>query len=151
MMAKDTRRPIVTSDGNRTLSVIERMQQHLSDNPADYPTLTAAHIMGGAETDPTDTRVRTHLDSLMSRDLRARAVGAFLFKRLRDSNIVLCYDVYLLGRAGFVQLMKETMRPDSLASGLTDGEFERAYELYEFNMQLLANKGKLRPRKDWRG
>lgn len=148
----DNRRPVITTDGNQTLAVIERFKQALSDNPKDFPTLTAAHLMGGASTDPLDTRVRSHMDDLMSRDLRARATGAFLFKILRDAHPILLYDVYLLHRTGFVTLLKETSRPDSLAHGLSDKELERAWEIYEFNMQLLAKAGaNLRRRKDWRG
>lgn len=147
----DERRPIITTDGNQTLAVIERLKAYQSDNPKDYPTLTAAHLMGGETTEATDTRVRIEIDQIMSRDLRARATGAWLFKCLRG-NPVLLYDVYLLGRYGFVQLVKETMRPDSLAHGLTDKELERAWEIYEFNMQLLAQAGaRMRKRKDWRG
>lgn len=150
-MANDPK-PVRITDGNQTLTVIERFRTHLSDNPADFPTLTAEHLMGGKLLDAQDTRVRAEIDNVLPRDLRARAVGAFLFKRLRDSNVVLLYDVYLLQRAGFVQLLKETMRPDSLAHGLTDKELERAWEIYEFNMQLLAKRGaQWRKRKDWRG
>lgn len=151
MSTQDTRRPIITRDGNQTLTVIERLRHELSDDPHDFPTLTGAMLTGGPETGAVDTRVRNELDTLMSRDFRARVVGAALFKRLRDSNIILCYDVYLLGRHGFVNLLRETMRPDSMADGLTDKELERAFEIYEYNMQLLADKGKLRKRKDWRG
>lgn len=145
-------RPVITSDGNRTLAVIERFKKELSDNPKDFPALTAAHLMGGEATSPLDTRVRNEMDNLMSHDLRARAVGAFLFKVLRDAHPILMYDVYLLQRQGFVTLLKETMRPDSLAHGLSDKELERSWEIYEFNMQLLAKAGaNLRKRRDWRG
>jgi hypothetical protein len=62
------------------------------------------------------------------------------------------YDVYLLQRKGFVQLLKETARPDSLAHDLTYKELERAWEIFELNMQTLAKSGaNLRKRKDWRG
>lgn len=147
-----SQRPVITTDGNQTLAVIERFKQVLSDNPKDFPVLTAAHLMGGESTSPLDTGVRNEIDNVMSRDLRARAVGAFLFKVLRDAHPILMYDVYLLQRKGFVTLLRETDRPDSLAHGLTDKERERAWEIYEFNMQLLAKSGaNLRRRKDWRG
>ncbi len=152
MAPLDQRRPIITTDGNQTLAVIERLKTHLSDNPADFPKLTAAHLMGAPLVGAKDTRVRTEIDEIMPRDLRARACGAFLFKTLRDANPVLLYDVYLLQREGFVQLLKETSRPDSLSDGLTDKELERAWEIFEFNMQRLAEAGgRFRRRKDWRG
>jgi hypothetical protein len=144
-------RPIITSDGNETLAVIERVKRALSDNPKDFPTLTAAHLMGGPQTEAQDSRVRTEIDGVLPRDLRARATGAFLFKILRDANPILLYDVYLLQRTGFVLLLKETMRPDSLAHGLSDKELERAWEIFEVNMQILAKRGgQLRKRRDWR-
>lgn len=144
-------RPVVTSDGNQTLAVIERFKRELSDNPKDFPALTAAHLMGGESLKPTDTLVRNFIDGVMSRDLRARAVGAFLFKVLRDAHPILLYDVYLLQRKGFVQLLKETARPDSLAHGLSEKEMERAWEIFEHNMHLLAASGaNIRRRKDWR-
>lgn len=147
-----SQRPIVTTDGNQTLAVIERFKNLLSDNPKDFPALTAAHLMGGEATSPLDTRVRNDIDALLSRDLRARAVGAFLFKILRDAHPIMLYDVYLLQRKGFVQLLKETSRPDSLSNGLTDKELERAWEIFELNMQILAKSGaNIRKRKDWRG
>lgn len=145
---------ITLTDGNQRLDVIERLKRQMSDNPKDFPRLTAAHLMGGELIGATDTRVRTEIDAIpgLSRDLRARATGAFLFKTLRDANPILMYDVYLLGREGFVQLLKETSRPDSLAHGLEDKELERSWEIYEFNMQLLAKRGaQLRKRRDWRG
>lgn len=143
---------IITTDGNQTLTVIERVKRALSDNPKDFPALTAAHLMGGPSEEAQDTRVRTEIDTILSRDLRARASGAFLFKILRDAAPVLLYDVYLLQRRGFVQLLKETMRPDSLAHGLTDQELELAWEVFEHNMQLLAAAGaRMRKRRDWRG
>lgn len=154
MTDRHNQRPIITSDGNQTLAVIDRVKRHLSDNPKDFPALTAAHLMGGPSTEAEDTRVRTEIDSIpgLTRDLRARATGAFLFKVLRDAAPVLLYDVYLLQRQGFVQLLKETSRPDSLAHGLTDGELERAWEIFEHNMKLLAARGAhMRRRKDWRG
>lgn len=150
----DQSRPIITSDGNQTLAVIERVKRALSDNPKDFPRLTAAHLMGGEQTQAHDTHVRTEIDSIpgLSRDLRARASGAFLFKILRDAHPILMFDVYLLQRDGFVTLMEETMRPDSLAHGLTRKELERAWEIYEHNMKLLAARGaNLRKRRDWRG
>jgi hypothetical protein len=146
------KRIVRTTDGNQTLTVIERLKQQLSDNPKDYPTLTAAHLMGGPSVEATDTLVRTNIDSVLTRDQRARATGAFLFKRLRDANPVLLHEVYLLGRQGFVTTLKETMRPDSLASGLSDKELERAWEIYEHNIKLLAEAGaRWRKRKDWMG
>lgn len=149
----DDDRPVITSDGNQTLAVIEKVKRALSDNPKDFPTLTAAHLMGGATSvGAIDTGVRTQIDQILPRDLRARVTGAFLFKVLRDANPVLLHEVYLLQRPGFVQLLKETMRPDSLASGLTDKELERAWEIYEHNITLLAKRGAyFRKRKDWRG
>lgn len=151
-MSDDEQRHIFSTDGNQTLAVIERFKRRFSDNPKDFPVLTAAHIMGG-EADPvTDTRVSREIDRLLPRDLRARAVGAFMFKRLRDADAILLYDVYLLGRRGFVQILKETTRPDSLAAGLTEQELERAWEIFEHNMRLLAERGmRMRKRKDWRG
>jgi hypothetical protein len=146
-----SQRPVITSDGNQTLAVIERFKRALSDNPKDFPALTAAHLMGGEATSALDTRVRNELDTLMSRELRARAVGAFLFKILRDAHPILLYDVYLLQRKGFVTLLKETTRPDSMASGLEDKDLELAWEVFERNMQILAKTGaNLRKRKDWR-
>lgn len=143
---------IITDDGNQRLVAIERVKKQLSDNPADFPKLTAAHLMGGEATAATDSRVRNEIDSILPRDLRARTVGAFLFKTFRDANPILLYDLYLLGRDGFVQVVKETARPDSLASGLSDKELERAWDIYHLNMQILASKGgQLRKRKDWRG
>lgn len=145
-------RPVITTDGNQTLAVIERVKRAMSDDPKLFPKLTAAHLMGGPLIGATDTQVRREIDDVLPRGLRARAVGAFLFKVLRDANAILLYDVFLLGRAGFVQLLKETMRPDSLASGLSDKELEQSWSIYEFNMQLLAKRGAtLRKRKDWRG
>lgn len=144
-------RPIITSDGNQTLAVIERVKRAMSDDPKLFPRLTAAHLMGGEIIGAKDTQVRREIDDVLSRDLRARAVGAFLFKVLRDANPILLHEVYLLQRNGFVQLLKETMRPDSLADGLTDKEMERSWEIYAHNVQLLAEKGiKWRKRKDWR-
>jgi len=143
-------RLIITDDGNQRLTVVERIKRQMSDNPKDFPTLTAAHLTGGPASDPTDTRVRTEIDRIMPRKLRAKAVGAFLFKTLLG-NPVLLYDVYLLQREGFVALLKETMRPDSLAHGLSDKELEMSWETYELNMKILATKGaRLRKRKDWR-
>lgn len=140
-----------TDDGNQVLTVIERVKGALSDNPADFPALTAAHLMGGEKEQERDTRIATDIDAVLPRNLRARAVGAFLFKRLRDSNAVLLYDVYLLQRKGFVTLLKETMRADSLASGLTDKELELSWEVFEHNMQMMAASGaRMRKRKDWR-
>lgn len=143
---------LITDDGNQRLAVIERVKRAMSDNPNDFPTLTAAHLMGGVSGDKVDTGVATNIDTLLSRDLRARATGAFLFKILRDAHPILLYDVYLLQRAGFVQLLKETDRPNSLSSWLSDKELERAWEIFEHNMKLLAARGaQLRKRKDWRG
>ena len=143
---------IITDDGNQRLHAIERIKRQMSDNPADFPVLKAEHLMGAKLVGATDTQVRRQIDDVMPRDLRARAVGAFLFKILRDAHPVLMYDVYLLQREGFVQLLKETTRPDSLADGLTDKELERAWEIYEHNMQILAKRGAtMRKRKDWRG
>lgn len=140
-----------TTDGNQTLTVIERVKGVLSDNPADFPVLTAAHLMGGEKEKEQNTGVARNIDALMSRDLRARATGAFLFKRLRDSNAVLLYDVYLLQRKGFVLLLKETARPDSISDGLSDKELELAWEVFEHNMKRLAAAGaRMRKRKDWR-
>lgn len=145
-------RPVITSDGNQTLAVIERVKRAMSDNPKDFPRLTAAHLMGGPTLVAEDTRVRTEIDTILPRDLRARATGAFLFKVLRDAHPILLYDVYLLQRTGFVTLLRETMRPDSLAHGLSDKELERAWEIFEHNMKLLAARGaNLRRRRDWRG
>jgi hypothetical protein len=144
-------RIIITDDGNQRLHAIERIKRQMSDNPADFPQLKAEHLMGAPLVGAKDTKVRRQIDDVMPRDLRARAVGAFLFKILRDAHPVLMYDVYLLQRDGFVQLLKETTRPDSLADGLTDKELERAWEIYELNMQILAKRGAtLRKRKDWR-
>lgn len=143
-------RIVITDDGNQRLTVIERTKRFLSDNPKDFPKLTAAHLMGGPASTPEDAHVRTEIDTILPRRLRAKAVGGFLFKSLLG-NPVLLYDVYLLGRQGFVQLLKETMRPDSLASGLTDLELEVAWEIYELNIRDLAKKGAtLRKRRDWR-
>lgn len=145
-------RIIITDDGNQRLHAIERIKRQMSDNPADFPQLKAEHLMGAPLVGAKDTQVRRNIDDVMPRDLRARAVGAFLFKILRDAHPVLMYDVYLLGRDGFVQLLKETTRPDSLADGLTDKELERAWEIFEHNMQILAKRGAtMRKRKDWRG
>lgn len=147
---KDDWQPIITTDGNQTLAVIERLRA-FDDNPKNYPVLTGAHIMGGAATAATDTAVRVNIDTILPRDLRARAVGAAMFKRLRDADRILMCDLYLLGRRGYVEVMKSTMRPDSLASGLTDAELERGFEIYEFNMAEYLKQHKLRKRKDWRG
>ena len=145
-------RIIITDDGNQRLHAVERIKRQMSENPADFPQLTAEHLMGATLVGAKDTQVRREIDDVMPRDLRARAVGAFLFKILRDAHPVLMYDVYLLQREGFVQLLKETTRPDSLADGLTDKELERAWEIYEHNMQILAKRGAtMRKRKDWRG
>lgn len=150
-MSDKTHQQIHLTDGNQTLDVIERVKRHLSDNPKDFPTLTAAHLGFGGKEVPTGERVDYYIDQIMSRDLRSRAVGAAMFKVLTVAHVLL-YDVYLLGRFGFVQLLKETMRADSLAAGLNDKELERSWEIYEHNMQLLAARGAhLRKRKDWRG
>jgi len=147
----DDHKIIVTDDGNQRLTAIERIKRQMSDNPADFPALTAEHLMGAKLVQAKDTGIRNEIDAVMSRDLRARATGAFLFKVLRDAHPIMLYDVYLLQRDGFVQLLKETMRPDSLASGLTDKELERAWDIFDHNMQLLAGRGgQLRKRKDWR-
>lgn len=134
-------KPVIVSDGNSRLVTIDRVRRVLSDNPADYPKLTAEHLMHAKLVGAEDTQVRREIDAILPRDLRARSVGAFLFKILRDAHINLLYDVYLLQREGFVQLLKETNRPDSLSDGLTTKELERAWEIFEFNMQLLAKKG----------
>jgi hypothetical protein len=97
--------------------------------------------MGGEATSPLDTRVRTEIERLMSPTLRAKATGAFLFKILRDAHPILLYDVYLLQRKGLVTLLKETMRPDSMAHGLSDKDLEIAWETFELNMQALAKSG----------
>lgn len=145
-------RIIITDDGNQRLHAVERIKRQMSENPADFPQLKAEHLMGAPLVGAKDTQVRREIDDVLPRDLRARATGAFLFKILRDAHPVLMYDVYLLQRDGFVQLLKETARPDSLADGLTDKELERAWEIYEHNMQILAKRGAtMRKRKDWRG
>lgn len=151
-MATDpTERVIVTTDGNQTLSVVERLKRQMSDNPKDFPTLKAAHLMGGEAPEAADTQVATQIDLILPRRLRAKAVGGALFKFLLG-NPVLLYDVYLLGRQGFVHLLKETMRSDSLAAGLSDLELEVSWEIYELNVRELAAKGaRWRKRKDWRG
>jgi hypothetical protein len=139
------------ADGNQALTVVERLGTELSDNPKDFPTLTAAHLMGGDADPASDTRVSREIDAVLSRSLRAKAVGAGLFKVLRDKSPILLYDTYLLGRVGFVKLLQATMRPDSLASGLSQAELEQAWEVFELNMQQLAAAGaRLRKRKDWR-
>lgn len=144
-------KPIITTDGNQTLAVIERELKDLLDkNPEDFPKLTAAHLMGTGVVAAEDTGVRNHIDTLIPRDLRARAVGAFMFKSLLG-NPVLLHELYLLQERGFIATMRETDRPDSLAHGLTDAELGRAWEIYKFNVEQLARKGAyFRKRKDWR-
>lgn len=152
--APDDRRHsrLVSEDGTRILDIIDRTKAILSDNPKDFPVLTAAHLMGGEASRPViATGIGPQLDMLMSRDLRAQAVGGGIFKRLRDADLVLACDVFALGRAAFIKVIKETSRPDSFADGLGEIELERAWEIFALNMRLLEERGaRMRRRKDWR-
>lgn len=140
-------KPIIISDGNQTLTTVDRVRKHLSDNPADYPKLTAAHLMRAPLVGVRDERLHIgeKMDGVMSRDLRATAVGAGMFKYLRDASPILLHEVYLLGRYGFVRLMQSVERPDSMADGLTQRDYELAWEVFENNVKLLAKKGQ-----EWR-
>lgn len=148
-------KPIRTDDGNQSLIVIEReLKDVLNDDPSKFPKLTAAHLMGTPVIGAEDTGVASYIDAIMPRDLRARAVGGAMYKNLLG-NPVLLHELYLLGATthgrGWILEMKATMRPDSLASGLTDAELGRAWEVFKFNVEKLAMLGRARRRKDWRG
>jgi hypothetical protein len=109
--------------------------------------------MGGPADRPRDTRVNREIDALISRRLRVQMVGLGLFKRFRDASVNLLCTVHLLGRHGFVRLLRETERPDSPVSGLTNAELEQAWEVFDRQIRVLAAAGRLaykRP-KDWRG
>lgn len=147
------RQLVTETTDDQILTAVEKVRGQLTDDPSQFPRLTAAHLMGGAVTTPNkNTGVALNIDDILSRPARAMFVGAFMFKWLRDSNPILLHEVYLLQRRGFVILMKEIERADSLAAGLTDKEYEIAWETFERNVQILAAAGAaFRKRKDWRG
>lgn len=146
-------RPVFTSDGNQSLAVIEQeLKDALAKDPKDYQPLRVEHLMGAGVDPATNTRVSQEIDRILPRSLRARAVGAAFFKNFLG-NPVLLWELYELGAyshgQGWIRKIKETMRPDSLASGLTDAELGLAWEIYRYNVQLMAQKGAtLRRRKD---
>ncbi len=152
-------RYVFTDDGNQTLAVIEQeMNAALERRPEDYPKLTAAHLLGGLTAENiVDTRVATNIDALLSRSLRARASGAGIFKLFRDTNNVqIMFTIFEHGEAShgqsFIRMMKDTMVPNSLASGLTDLELGAAWEVYRHNVIHTARAGAAwRKKKDSRG
>jgi hypothetical protein len=133
----DDRKPVITDDGNARLSVIEPDPDR---EPQDYPALNISHLQMPAIVAPTETTVAREIDVVLSRTLRARAVGAGMCKALM-SNPVLLYEMYLLGERGWIAKMKETARPDSLADGLTDAELGLAWTVFAFNVQQIADAG----------
>ena len=143
---------VIETTDDQIMTAVEKIRGQLTDDVTQFPKLTAAHLMGGPKEQETNTGVAHYMDALLSRKARAMFVGAAMFKRLRDSNPILLHEVYLLGQRGFVLLMKETERPDSLAAGLTNKELEQSWETFEHNVKILAAAGAaFRKRKDWRG
>lgn len=144
-----------TLDSNQRLDVIEQeMKEFMNKDPDEYQSLTASMLLSGVDQTPTQlaTDVATQMDALMPRELRARAVGAGMFKVLQVDGVLL-FEMYELGAyshgQGWVRKMKETMNPNSLAAGLTDAELGLSWEVFRYNVQLLAERGaKMRRRKD---
>lgn len=148
-----SRSPIIITDDNQSLVVIEQeLSEALNKDPKDYQPLKAEHLMGGKSFSPTDSGVAANIDTILPRKLRVRAVGAAMFKALRDGDAIMLYDIYLAGEMShgrsFVKMMQETARPDSLAAGLTFLELEQAWEIFRYNTKALAERGRLRKRKD---
>ena len=139
-------KPVIVSDGNETLVTIDRVKRFMSDNPAHFPKLTAAHLMGAPLVGQKEAKAEIDLDDLMSRNLRAWAVGTVLFKSFvdRDQHILM-HEVHLLQRDGFVQLMKMVERQDSIARGLSRRDYEYAWEVYDKLVRQMAAKGR-----EWR-
>ncbi len=148
------RRPVITDDGNARLTVLE------SDGKKDlqdYPKLNISHLQMPAIVKPDDTSrtVAREVDAILDRSLRAKAVGAGLFRMFKTHRNILL-ELYLLGEQGWIAKIKETMRPDSLAHGLTDAELGLAWETFELNIMEIAkmdtSRGAFwRKRKDSRG
>lgn len=140
------------TDGDQVITAIEKIQGQLTDDPSQFPKLTAAHLMGGEKDPEQDTGTGTMLDTLMPRRTRAYFVALGMLKRLSDANPILLAEMHELGRDGWVRKMKEVERKDSLACGLSTADYEYAWEVFDYKVRQIAKAGAtFRKRKDWRG
>lgn len=85
-------------------------------------------------------------DDIIGPKLRVWAVAKGLLLQWRDQPHLL-FDLYLFGEAAFIRVMRRTMRPDSMAAGLTDAQLGEVFAHVESFVKKVAAHGKWRRRK----